>query len=424
MQPFSLELHTRHEIRESSRLMKIYLAVNGLGLGHIVRCRMLAEKLSMAGADVLFSTYLDGLEFARKKRLKTVKAVPVSYQVRSNGSVDLRATSARSGFSLGLNRFLHQLIREIQDIKRYAPDIVLIDTRLSSLLAARLLGKRTILILNQYRIRLLHDGDYPALGLSDRLFLLIARLGWTFFGTLIGEMWGLSERIIIPDFPPPLTISTYNLMIPKRHMSKVRFVGPIVDEQLYSDKPKQSLKRKYGFQPDEMLVYVAISGPKHEREPLVRKLIPILSNLAETFNIIVSQGNPIGDNVPSRYGRMCVYDWAENQDELLHACDVLIARAGQSTILKAMILGRPLILIPTPFQTEQLGNADRARSISSALVLEQEKLSSDSLKESLNLIMTNPSRGKRALQIANQVRDIVGVEECMTIIEQRVAERP
>jgi UDP:flavonoid glycosyltransferase YjiC (YdhE family) len=292
------------------------------------------------------------------------------------------------------------------------------------LLAARLLGKRTILILNQYRIRLLHDGNYPVLGLSDRLFLLIARLGWTFFGTLIGEMWGLSETIIIPDFPPPLTISTYNLVIPKRHMSKVRFVGPIADERLYSDRPKQSLKRKYGFEPDEMLVYVAISGPKHEREPLVRRLIPILSELAGTFNIIVSQGNPIGDNVPNRYGRMCVYDWAENQDELLHACDVLIARAGQSTILKAMILGRPLILIPTPFQTEQLGNADRARSISAALVLEQEKLSSDSLRESLNLIMTNPSCGERALQIANQVRDIVGVEECMTIIEQSVAERP
>ena len=403
--------------------MKIYLAVNGLGLGHIVRCRTLAEKLSMMGADVLYSTYLDGLDFARRKRLKTLRAIPVFYQVRPDGSIDLRATSTRSGFSLGLNRFLHQLVQEIQDIKRYSPDVVLIDTRLSSLLAARLLGKRTILILNQYRIRLLHNGDYPSRGLADRLFLLIARLGWTFFGNLIGEIWGLSDRIIIPDFPPPLTISRYNIVIPKRHMPKVRFVGPIVDSQLYSDRPKQPLKRKYGFGPDEMLVYVAISGPKHEREPLVRKLIPILNDLAETFNIVVSQGNPMGDNVPTRYGRMCVYDWAENQEELLHACDVLVARAGQSTILKAMILGRPLIIIPTPFQTEQLGNADRARSIDAALVLKQENLSSDSLRESLNLAMTNPSRGKRASQVASQVRNIVGVEECVRIIDQLVTGR-
>jgi UDP:flavonoid glycosyltransferase YjiC (YdhE family) len=88
-----------------------------------------------------------------------------------------------------------------------------------------------------------------------------------------------------------------------------------------------------------------------------------------------------------------------------------------------MILGRPLILIPTPFQTEQLGNADRARLIGVALVLEQEKLSSDSLRESLNLIMTDPAYGGRTSQIASWVRDIVGVEECMKIIEQPVAAR-
>jgi UDP:flavonoid glycosyltransferase YjiC (YdhE family) len=88
-----------------------------------------------------------------------------------------------------------------------------------------------------------------------------------------------------------------------------------------------------------------------------------------------------------------------------------------------MILGKPLIIIPTPFQTEQLGNADRARSIDAALVLKQEKLSSDSLRESLNLAMTNPSRGKRASQVASQVRNIVGVEECVRIIDQLVTGR-
>jgi len=413
---------SRHNMWEPFGGMKIYLAVNGLGLGHIVRCQAIAEELSMIGVDVLFSTYLDGLEFARRMKLKTTESISMFYQVRPDGSVDLRATSARSGFSLGLNRFLHQLIREIQQIKGYAPDIVLIDSRLSSLLAARLLGKRTVLITNQYRIRLPHR-DCPKVGLADRLFLLIARLGWAFFGTLISEMWGLSERIIIPDFPPPLTISGYNLVIPKRHLRKVRFVGPIVDEKLHCDRPKQPLKDRYGFEPDEMLVYVAISGPKHEREPLVRKLMPLLGSLSETYNIVVSQGNPTGDSVPRRFGRMCVYDWTENQDELLHACDVLISRAGQSTILKALILGRPLILIPTPYQTEQLGNADRARSIGAALVLDQEKLSRDSLRESLNLITTSASRRKRASQIANQVRDTVALKECMKIIEQLAAGR-
>jgi len=403
--------------------MKVYFGVNGMGLGHIVRCRILANALSEAGADVLFSTYLDGLDFARRNGLKTVESIPISYWVRPDGSVDLRATTTRSGFSLGLRRLLRQLTREIQHIKRYEPDIVLVDTRLSSLLAARLLGRRAVLIVNQYRIRLLHDKSYPTRGIVERLFLLISRLGWVFFGSLISEMWGLSEKIIIPDFPPPLTISQNNLALPKRHAGKAKFVGPIVDWRVTHDTPTEVLKRTYGFDPDQILVYAAISGPKHEREPLVKKLIPVLTNLSESFNVVVSCGDPAGNKLPRRFGGMYIYEWADNQDDLLHACDMVICRAGQSTILKAMILAKPLILIPTPFQTEQLGNADRARLIGVAVILEQERLSNESLREAVNQILRGRNYFEAASQIASQVSRASATGESIKIIEQIVAGR-
>lgn len=407
-------------MQELGALVRVYLAVNGLGLGHIVRCQVLAEQLSASGADVLFSTYLDGLEFAIRKKLRVVAAIPIFYQVRGDGSVDLKATSAKIGFSLGLNRFLHQLVQEIQNIRRYAPDVVLVDSRLSSLLAAKLLGKRTALVLNQYRIRLLHKGSNPGTRLSDRVFLLIARLGWTFFGALISEIWGLSDRVIVPDLPPPLTISEHNLAIPKRYVRKVTFVGPITNQPLRSEVAQDILKRKYGFEPKKRLVYAAISGPKHEREPLVHKLMPVLADLSEDFNIVVSQGNPMGENSPKHVGHMCVYEWMENQDDLLHACDMLICRAGHSTILKAMMLGKPLLLVPTPFQTEQLGNADRARSIGAAVVLEQATLSNDSLRESVNLIMSAHEYWNRASQIASQAQTLIADNECTKIISELV----
>jgi len=401
--------------------MKIYFAVNGLGLGHIIRSQAVANELSATGADVLFSTYLDGLEFARRNRLKAVESVPIFYRVRQDGSVDLRATTSRSGFSLGVRRFLRQLMREIQHIRRYKPDLVLVDTRLSSLLAARLLRRRVVLIVNQYRIRLLHNNRYPRSGHMDRLFLLIARLSWTFLGTLISEMWGLAQKIIIPDFPAPLTISKYNLALPRRHARKAKFVGPIVHRQVNRDISKDTLKRRYGFNADEMLIYAAISGPKHERRPLVKKLMPILRDLSGSFNIVVSCGNPTGEKAPRHFGRMCVYEWVDNQDDLLHACDMVISRAGQGMILKAMILGRPLLLIPTPFQTEQLGNADRARSMSIAAVLEQEDLSNDSLRGAISLMTNSPNYFETTSQIASRVRQTDGTGECMRIIEQLIA---
>jgi len=397
------------------------MAVNGLGLGHIVRCKTVADELLASGADVLFSTYQDGLEFARRKRLKAVESLAVFYRVRSDGSIDLRSTTARSGFSLGVNRFLHQLIQEIQYIRKYNPDVVLVDTRLSSLIAARLAGKRVILILNQYRIRILHNNDYPARGFVDWLFLLIARLGWVFLGTLLSEMWGLAKEIMVPDFPPPLTVSTYNLVFPRRHMRKVSFVGPILDSRFYNDTPKALLKRRYRFDPDKTLIYAGVSGPKHEREPLVKKLMPLLASVSERHNIVMSCGNPSGTHSPKYLGRMCVYEWAENQDDLLHACDMVICRAGQSMILKTMVLGIPLLLIPTPFQTEQLGNADRARSIGTAMILDQGTLTNQSLVDAIRMMTDNRNRFEKASQIANQVREIVAAKEYLRILLQAKA---
>jgi UDP:flavonoid glycosyltransferase YjiC (YdhE family) len=412
------------ELRRSKLVeaMRVYFAVNGLGLGHMIRSQVLANELALIGADVLFSTYLDGLEFARRNSLRVVESVPIFYRVREDGSVDLKATTSRSGFSLGARRFLRQLIREIQHIKRYQPDLVLLDTRMSSLLAARLLGRRTVLILNQYRIRLLHDNSYPRGGYMDTLFLLIARLGWTFFGTLLGEMWGLAEKIIIPDFPSPLTISRYNLALSRRQARKAKFVGAIVHRQLNRNVPWDTLKHKFGFDVNEALIYAAISGPKHEREPLVKKLMPILADLSETWNIVVSCGNPVGEKSPRRFGRMYFYEWVDNQDDLLCACDMVISRAGESMISKAMILGKPLLLIPTPFQTEQLGNADRARSIGIAVVLKQEKLSNESLREAITHIMSSREYYEAASQVASQVRQTDGAVECVRIIEEFVTQ--
>lgn len=414
---FARELPKQLQLREIELTMKVYMAVNGLGLGHIVRCQVIAKELLRCGSDVLFSTYLDGLEFARRNKLRCVEAPPIFYQVRPDGSIDLKATSARSGFSLGVRRFLRQLIREIENMKRYAPDVVFIDSRLSSLLAARLLGKPVAVLLNQYKIRLLYDNAYPRTGILDRLFLLIARLGWMFFGAIISELWCLGKVIIIPDFPAPLTIARFNLAVPRRHMHKVRFVGPIVDGDFRAALRKGGLSRKYGFRRGKTVIYAAISGPKHERQPLARKIVPLLSSLPRELDIVVSCGDPLGRTEPKRIGRMRVFEWTQNQDSLLKACHLLISRAGHSTILKAMTLGVPTLLIPTPFQTEQVANADTARALGVAVVLEQERLSKESLRATVSMMLHDKALFERAAQIAQETAHFHAAKECGKTIE-------
>jgi len=396
--------------------LRIYVAANGLGMGHVVRCSTIASALIGRGADVLFSTYADGLEFLRKTRFKFVSSVPILYQVRADGSVDLRATSGRIGFSLGVNRFLHQLIKEIQSIKRYSPDVVLVDSRLSSLIAARLLGKPAAVILNQYRIHLLHNRAYPRRSLLDRLFILIARIGWTFLGVLLGEMWCLGNILIIPDFPPPMTIAKLNLVIPLRHYHKLRFVGPLAEQSLRTTMSRESIRKDLGFEDKKPFIYAAISGPRHERQPLVEMLVPLLMSMENDFHVIVSCGDPLGSTKPEHRGRILLYEWTNEQDRFLESSDIVISRAGHTTILKSMLWGRPMLLIPTPFQTEQLANASTARSLGFALVLPQDELSSETLKNSVNELLENNSYVRSARSISQEARRFDAVSECCTIV--------
>ncbi|MGA8904355.1 MAG: glycosyltransferase [Candidatus Bathyarchaeia archaeon] len=402
--------------------MKIYIAVNGLGLGHIVRCHAIAKKLMESGSEVLFATYLDGLDFARRQGLRVVQSIPISYQVRSDGSVDLKATSARIGLSLGVNRFLHQLVRELKYLKSYAPDVVLVDSRLSTLLAARLLRKPVATILNQYRILLLHNNKYPRHGILDKVFVLIARLGWTFFGVLISEAWCLSETIFIPDFPPPLTISRDNLAIPIRRRRKMKFVGPIVNPNFRDGVDRAGLFRKYGLKPNKLMIYAAISGPRHEREPLVKKLVPLLAKFPSDYNIVISCGNPNGLNSPRHQGGALVFEWADEQDAFLNVCDVVISRAGHGTILKAMTLGKPLLIIPTPFQTEQLANATAARSIGIAMLLDQRALSMESLIEAITLLANKRTYTQRAIEVSQVAEKFEATTECSRMIKRLAAD--
>ncbi|MGA2790699.1 MAG: glycosyltransferase [Candidatus Bathyarchaeia archaeon] len=422
-------VHSAHlawnvDMREVRRFtLKVYIAVNGLGLGHIIRCQEIAKELARAGFSIQFATYLDGLDFARRQKLPVVESIPISYHVRSDGSVDLKTTSASSGFSLGVNTFLHQVVREIQNIRRYAPDIIVSDSRLSTVLAARLLRKPVMTILNQYRVLLIHNNQYPTKGLQDKLFLLIARLGWTFFGVLIGELWCLSNAIVVPDLPPPLTVSRSNLAIPRMRRHKVHFVGPIVDANFWKKTDRVSLCQKHGLDKRKKLVYAAVSGPKHERTPLVRKLLPLLTKLPE-FNVVVTCGNPAGKTNPKRVGSATVFQWTDNQDDFFRACDTVISRAGHGTILKVMMLGKPLLLIPTPFQTEQLANATSAHSIGGAIVLDQDSLSIKSLRGAITLILRDPYYSRKATRVARVARGFDATTQCRGIIERLVAHQP
>ena len=396
--------------------LRVYLAPCGIGLGHITRVYPIAEELKKRGIDTVFSTYLDGLAFAKRKQLPTFEAVPINFQVKSDGTIDFKMTAATSGFSLGIRTFLRQVTREIQFLKQSKPDVVVSDSRASSLIAAKLMKIPVVLILNQFRVEIIRRPAARKLSILDRLFFFIANIGWLFVRTGIQIVWGGSRVILIPDLPSPYTICQGNLAIPRRMNGKVKLIGPITENHPDSRSEEAHMKRKLGFNPKQPLVYAAVSGPKVERRVLSKILAKTLPDITDEFQVVLSRGEPDGQHRVRSTKGMKVYDWIENQDKIIEASDVVVSRAGHGTIMKALVFGKPLVLVPIPDHTEQYANARRATSLNVAKMIDQNSLNAQSLESSIESIMGTEEYRNRAAEISAEAASLHAVSSACDVI--------
>ena len=377
--------------------MRVYVAPCGIGLGHITRCEPIADALVSQGAEVVYSTYSDGLDYARRRGLPTLPTVSIGFKVKEDGTVDFKMTATTSGFSLGVKRFLEQLTAEIRNIKRFKPDVVLSDSRVSSLIAGKLMGVPVALILNQFRVEIVKRPSAKKITPVERLFFLIANIFWLFFRTLLGGIWARSNVILIPDFPAPYTISASNLAIPKRYKKKVKLIGPIMSEEPKRRSSRGALDGSLFFASRKPLIYAAVSGPKTERTVLAGLLLESLGGFPSEYDVVISRGEPNGSSVPVRDRNLTVYGWIEDQYEVLEASSVVVSRAGHGTIMKSIMLGKPMILIPIPDHTEQYVNAKRASKLGLAEIVPQREVTTERLLDATKKLLDSPRAGMERL---------------------------
>jgi len=396
--------------------LRVYLAPCGIGLGHITRVHPIAEELTRRGDQVIFSTYLDGLEYAKKKNLPTFAAVPLNFRVTPDGTIDFKMTAATAGFSLGIRTFLRQVTREIQFLKQFKPDVVISDSRASSLVAARLLRIPVALILNQFRVEIMRRPTNRRLSIQDRVFFFIANIGWLFVRTSIGIVWGTSQAILIPDLPAPHTIALGNLAIPKRYNGKVKLIGPTVSATPATKISQPKIKRELHLSVSKPLIYGAVSGPNIERKILARALLHAFEQMPHRFQTVLSRGKPDGDHRPRTVKGVRVFDWLENQDEYIEACDIIVSRAGHGIIMKSLAYGKPMILVPIPDHTEQIGNAKRAAQLHVAKVIEQAALNADTLTSTVEALIGSDSYREHSVEISRSARTLNAVGAACDII--------
>jgi UDP:flavonoid glycosyltransferase YjiC (YdhE family) len=264
---------------------------------------------------------------------------------------------------------MSQVNVELRYMKAFRPHVVVSDSRLSSIFAARLLDVPVVLIINQFTPMVPRG--------SDRFMLFKVADGVIM--TLIGRCWGLSDVVLIPDFPQPYTISVDSLRIPKPYKDLVRFVGAILPVKPEQVTDRNEVRKRLGVEKRERLIYAGISGPKAERMPLLSILEEALMNFPPQYQVVMSMGTPGGGSVPSHMGRLIKIPWVENRFDYLNACDLVVSRAGHETLMQSICYGKPSIIIPVPNHPEQYGNARRAKEFGVAEAIHQHEVSGEKL---------------------------------------------
>ena len=390
---------------KSLEKVRAYFSPCGIGLGHVGRCYPIAEELRRRGADVVFSTYLEGFDYVKKLGFPVALSPHLNLTTDHTGRIDLRVSSVKQGIP-ALPQFLRQLNVEIEFMKAYHPDIVISDTRLSSVFAANLLSLPVLLILNQFQPivpRSLHN--FRISKIADGTLL-----------TLIGRGWAASDMILIPDFPEPYTISLESLRIPKPYSHLVRHVGSILPR-----KPEDIIdiaipRKEIGVKEGQRLIFAAISGPSQERLPFISLLEPILESFPEKYRIVMSMGMPDSGSKPEVRGNLTLIPWIPNRFEYLKACDLVISRAGHETIMQSVCYGKPQIIVPTPGHTEQYGNARRAKEMGVAEAIHQHDVTDESLLTLIEDILNDDTYEKRLREINSKNRLGDGVENAVKAV--------
>lgn len=388
--------------------MRVYFGVCGIGLGHAGRCVPVANRLREMGAEIIFSTYREAVEYIRSEGYPVVEPPSMGVMVKSDGTIDFRQTIVNPGPFLAAFIFTKQVETEIRFIRAFKPDVVVSDSRVSPLLAARSLNIPNVCIVNQFQIII------P----RKRRLLRLAKITETGGLAIIGKVWvGGTVPLLIPDFPPPYTISVGNLRMPMAYYERVKFVGPILPVYPEELPSKEEIRENLGLDVEKPLIFVPISGPLKERAYIIDILKRIFMKFPDNYQIIMSTGSPSNPIEAIAYkNHFIVYNWIPNRFEYLKASDLVISRAGHGTLSQSIYYGKPMILIPTPSHTEQTNNAKRVKEMGIAEVIEQSDVNAEVLLKTVEKVLLDNSYKRNVEEIRRKVMKINGLKTIVDAI--------
>jgi UDP-N-acetylglucosamine--N-acetylmuramyl-(pentapeptide) pyrophosphoryl-undecaprenol N-acetylglucosamine transferase len=382
-----------------------YLAPYGVGLGHASRLLMVADRLKQEGIDVQFSSYGEAVSYVSLRGYRCATVSPVEFAWSMEGGFSVKDSIAN--LPVWFANFSRQVNQETRNILRCNPDVIVSDSRLSPLMAARLLKVPSIVMLNQIKLLL-----------SPRLRDLVApRIFENVVGEFLGSMWAMAERVLVPDLPPPYTLSAHNIWDIGSASRKLEYIGFASPRPQIKQEHVIRVANMLGFDRSRPLVFIHVSGPSQTRPALIKVAFETAKILDPKIQFVISAGNPRGKSDPRRIGRLSwYYEWCPVRDEIFTASDLLVLRGGHVALSQAIQFGKPVVTVPIENHGEQLGNCAKIEELGAGVTLYPKQLRPEQLGDAIERVLGDSSYNKKAAELQRLAEKLNGIDNVVQIV--------
>lgn len=289
------------------------------GLGHYTRCIPIIKELILAGGNIFLAAEKHGAVLFEQE-FPGLNIIPLKgYNIRYNKS--------RQFFSWNILFQLPKLGKAIRNEHKWLRQIIS--------------EYKIELVISDNRYGLYHD-KVPCIFITHQLQILtgnkllnrlLQKINYAFIEKF-AECW-------IPDIEKDGGVAgslSHPLQLPE---IPVTYIG------MLTRFSKTVVQKKY----DLLLL---LSGPEPQRSILEAMLLQQLKNT--TLQVLVLRGLP-GEKInlesPSGSVQILSHLPANDLNQAIQESEIVISRAGYSTIMDLLVLEKKAILIPTPGQKEQ-----------------------------------------------------------------------
>ena len=300
--------------------MKYLFVITGIGLGHATREDAIIKEIlnKDKNAKIHIATFGTAYNYFKKKFSLTL----LHGQQFTDTSLRINSFKVlKSNLNYPVHYFKNiNILKNL--IKRFNPDVVIVDAQPEGISAAKAMNKKSIFVFNLDLEHINYDKNF---GLYT--WFLIKSVKFCYKN---------ADKVIIPVLT----------QMPKIE-DKRYYVNPIIREHPARLADEYTLMKELGFEKRPILV--TIGGSRFGMR-LIKNIVQIAKHYDETFVIFGLNVKPISKNV------ICL-PFKQNFLEYLKICKAIISLAGHSTLSEILFYKKPALIFPIDNYIEHYQNA-------------------------------------------------------------------